>query len=80
MLKSNLQEDKINEFNFSYFLKERVEIDKDVQKQSTFIKKNYINKNITKLETFGSTYIYEINDLYISIVTLFFYIDLDIAK
>ena len=39
MLKSNLQEDKINEFNFSYFLKERVEIDKDVQKQSTFIKK-----------------------------------------
>ena len=80
MLKSNFQEDKINEFNFSYFLKERVEIDKDVQKQSTFIKKNYINKNITKLETFGSTYIYEINDLYISIVTLFFYIDLDIAK
>ena len=52
MLKSNLQEDKINEFNFSYFLKERVEIDKDAQKQSTFIKENYINKNITKFKNF----------------------------
>ena len=72
MLKSNLQEDKINEFNFSYFLKERVEIDKDVQKQSTSLKKNYINKNITKLETFGSTYIYEINDLYVNSDFIFF--------
>ena len=72
MLKSNLQEDKINEFSFSYFLKERVEMDKDVQKQSTFIEKNYINKNITKLKTFGSTYIYEINDLYVNSDFIFF--------
>lgn len=52
MLKSNLQEDKINEFNFSYFLKERVEIDKDVQKQSTFIKKKLHKQEYYKVRNF----------------------------
>ena len=37
------------------------------------LKKNYINKNITKLETFGSTYIYEINDLYVNSDLIFLY-------